>query len=106
MVVTPRKTTKKVASPPKQTKTRSATKPDVLKPSKPHWSDQPPSQPKGIVDDVMRRHQWEPINVVDFKHEAMKCAHLILDLAGGSHPQWFDYKNYPREYRKRGNLMF
>ena len=54
----------------------------------------------------MRREQGEPINVVDFKHEAMKCAHLILELAGGSHPQWFDLKNYPREYRKRGSLMF
>ena len=86
MVVTPRKTTKKVVSPPKQTKTRSATKPEALKSSKPHWSDQPPNQPKGIVDDVMKREQWEPIHVNDFKHEAMRCTHYLLDQAGGSNP--------------------
>ena len=54
----------------------------------------------------MDREQWEPIHVTDAKHEAMRCTHYLFDQAGGRHPQWFNLKSYPREYRKRGNAMF
>ena len=54
----------------------------------------------------MSREQWEPIHVLDVTQEAMRCTHYIFEQAGGSNPQWFDMKSYPREYRKRGNLMF
>ena len=44
--------------------------------------------------------------MADIKNEAMKWTHYLLDQAGGSNPQWFSIKNYPKEFRKRGNAMF
>ena len=54
----------------------------------------------------MKREQWEPIHLVDIKNETIQCTHYIFEQAGASNPQWFNLKNYPREYRKRGNAMF
>ena len=54
----------------------------------------------------MDTEQWEPIHVVDINQEAMKCTYYLFEQAGGRHPSIFNLKNYPREYRKRGNRMY
>ena len=106
MVITLQKPPKKVASPPRHSQRRSATKADAPKPSKPHWSDQPPWEPKGIISDVMDREQWEPIHVADVKSEAIKWTHYLFEEVGRCNPSIFNLKSYPRECRKRGNKMF